>query len=449
MPRLYDRAFRLLRAEAQRCAHEHPAGQVRLDIVLERLETLRQQEGEPLTEDEIREAVMDMLPNFRPQVIAAAARANRPARMAQLTQQLRWIGGIGVGLAALAGGVWVLNLPYPMIRWPVARTAPLILLPSYIQMDHSYRQAISLVEQADQLVNQATSAADLDLGTEKVEQADYHLDRLPVWFLGYYPRLYCNFFACGWSFTLDEFKQARQEVGRMEAKLFQEKNAQTDLDQGVTAVETAQQAYQQAQGPTQQAGAIANWQGGMDQLQEIPAVTLAGRMAATKLVAYQRDFQQVTGQVAGTTRSNTLIGAAKVFANQAAQNSQNPPHSATKWQQIAELWKEAIARLEEVPMEDPGFLEAQTLLAQYISNRDQILVRLQAEEDSVKAFDSAKVFTNHLLASNSPNPSQNISQLQAIVDQLQKVQPGTTVYSEAEPLLKSAQDKLNQANTPQ
>jgi hypothetical protein len=110
-----------------------------------------------------------------------------------------------------------------MIRRPVARTAPIILLPSYISMDRNYRQAIAKVEQADQLVNQATSAADLELGAEKVQQAQKHLDALPVWFLGYEPRLFMTWFRFSWLFTLDEFKAARASVGRMEAKVFQEK----------------------------------------------------------------------------------------------------------------------------------------------------------------------------------------------------------------------------------
>ncbi len=94
-------------------------------------------------------------------------------------------------------------------------------------MDYHYRQAIAKVEQADQLVNSATSPADLTLGEVKVIEAQKHLDNLPVWFLGYWPQ-YTFWF--GWQFTLDEFKSARANVGRMVAKVFQEKNAQTQRE---------------------------------------------------------------------------------------------------------------------------------------------------------------------------------------------------------------------------
>ncbi len=72
-------------------------------------------------------------------------------------------------------------------------------------MDHHYRGALAAVEQADQLINKATANTDIERGAQKVAEAQQHLDSLPVWFLGYYPQMYCGFVGCGWKFTLDEF----------------------------------------------------------------------------------------------------------------------------------------------------------------------------------------------------------------------------------------------------
>jgi hypothetical protein len=55
------------------------------------------------------------------------------------------------------GVVWLANLPYPVIRRPVAGTAPILLLPSYMSVEANYRQAIASVEQAEQLIENATS----------------------------------------------------------------------------------------------------------------------------------------------------------------------------------------------------------------------------------------------------------------------------------------------------
>ncbi|WP_017317024.1 hypothetical protein [Mastigocladopsis repens] len=43
-----------------------------------------------------------------------------------------------------------------------------------------------------------------------------------------------------------------------------------------------------------------------------------------------------------------MIEAAKLFALQAAQALQNPPHRVPKWEQIEKLWLQAIDRLENI-----------------------------------------------------------------------------------------------------
>lgn len=217
MPRLSDRAFQILVAEIQRCTGNDLAGKVQGGIVLKRLERLRLQKGTPVSPGEMRGVVIDMFPSFNEKVLKAAAGANCPP---EPWSKIKFAGALLVGAT---GGLYMLNLPYPMVRLPVARTAPILLLPSYISMDHHYRQAIAHVEQADQLINQASGPGDLTLGEAKLKEAAKNLDTLPVWFLGYSPQ---HTFWHGWQFTLDEFRTARANVGRMEATLFQEKQAQ-------------------------------------------------------------------------------------------------------------------------------------------------------------------------------------------------------------------------------
>lgn len=434
---LSERAFAILSTEAQNCARNDPMLGVQRDMVMKRLARLRARSGSPLTETEIAAEICDLMPNFSKTAIRRAAKANRPPG---IWNTVKWtilltLGGVGT--------IAVANLPYPPIRRPVARTAPILLLPSFMQMDYHYREAIALTQQADQLVNQATSAADFELGTEKVKLAQGHLDALPVWFLGYEPSGYCSLMGCSWRFTLDEFKVAREEIARMEAKLFQEQNAFTLLEEGNAALSAAKAQYQAAN-PTQQATAIATWQTAIERLGEIPSETLAGRMAKTQLVAAQRDFQDVTGQMTATVQSNTAVEAAKLFAIQAATASQNPPHSAEEWEQIANLWLEAMARLKTVEEENPGYLEAQKKLAEYTSNLGQTKTRQSAERDSVGALSQAKarIADWQRLAARDRQNLQLVSSLQEIINQLDRVQSGTTASREAGELRQFAQNKL-------
>ncbi|MBO1346073.1 MAG: hypothetical protein EBE86_001110 [Hormoscilla sp. GUM202] len=186
MSRLNKRAFEILRAEVDQCAGTDRLSQTEKSIVMERLEKLRLQKGDPAQEEELRDTVVDVFPQFSEKALKAAAKANRPP---SALSKMKWPAAL---LLSAAGLIYIVNLPYPMIRWPVARTVPLLLLPSYLSMDRNYRGAIASIEQGDQLVNKATSAADFELGAQKVKKAQSHLDALPVWFLGYYPQRYCT-----------------------------------------------------------------------------------------------------------------------------------------------------------------------------------------------------------------------------------------------------------------
>jgi hypothetical protein len=505
MRRLNNRAFDILLQELDNCSTNDALSQAEKKIVLKRLQQLRQQDGSPASLEELREAVVDIMPQFSDKVLKEAAKANQPPGP---LSKLKWA---AIFLAGSAGVVWVANLPYPMIRWPVARTAPILLLPSYMSMDYHYRQAIAQVEQADQLVNHATGPADFELGAKKVKEAQKHLDALPVWFLGYWPKYT---FWLGWQFTLDEFKTARATVGRMEAQLFQEKNAQTQLTQAEQALNTAKQQYQKAQTIAQKQQANASWQAALDQLEQIPPGTLAGKDAKIKLKANERDFAKVGGSTliaaaqefalqaekAGenpalewqqvealwqeainrlkqvslqdpsyseaqkllaeyqinlgiaqakrkapdNSNSDKLIASAKQFAFAAAKAGLNPPHTASEWQQVGNLWEQAINQLQKIQVENSSYVEAQTLLATYQTNRGTIQTRLQAEQDSVNALQAAKQAIQQFTSSPPTDVNQWNSQLQGIINQLESVKAGTTSYQEAQQLRQFAQNRIKQ-----
>lgn len=444
MARLNDRAYQILKTEIKKAAKaKGDAGTTILRTVLQRLEKMRLERGDYATETQIRASIIDQFPEFSPKVIRQAAQANGQVGWGQ------WIKWGIMGVVVAAGGLWVVNLPFPPIRRPVAKAAPILLLPSFFTMDQNYRQAIAHVEQADQLINQATSGADIALGAEKVKAAQSNLDRLPVWFLGYEPVGYCNFFGCSWRFTVDEFQAARQQVGRMEAQTFQETNALTTLETADQNVAAAKAQYQQGGDDAQRQGAIAHWQVALDQLSQIPPNTLAGELAAQKLIAYERDFAEVTGTVASTQQTNEHISVAKAFGQQAAQMAQNPPHPVHKWSEIVDLWEEAIQELTRVQAGDSGYVEAQTLRAQYVANLAQIKTRHQSEIRAIAAFDQANADISDLLTNtpddpNALNKPATASKIQRIITELEKIETGTTAYAKAQDLLVSARAKLAQ-----
>ncbi|MFN6530118.1 hypothetical protein [Nostoc sp. ChiSLP03a] len=378
--------------------------------------------------------------------VSSISHQKRPSKPNKsIGTKLIWI-AILIGIPA--GVVWLANQPYPIIRRSVVQNAPFLLLPSYMGMEHHYRQALVSLEQAEYLIEKPTSAADLVLGEQQLQQTKTHLDNLPVGLVNDWPEY--KYWWYDWRFSVYSLNAARRQVGQLEAKVFQEKNAQTLLTDNSQALLNAKQQYQIATTVTDKKSAIAAWRSALDKLEEIPGQTLAGKTAQNQLDAYKRDFKEVVGLAAGNERVSTLITAAQQFSWQAAKAGQNPPHTVSEWEQIENLWSEAINRLKQISSEDlVGYAQAQKLLATYETNLGQVKVRRQAEADSVQAFLMAQREIESLIASIPTDPknldrNRVISQLHSIINQLEKVEKGTTVYLKAQESLLSANNKFKQ-----
>lgn len=436
MNRLNQRAFDILRAEIQALATKTGTPAIQVEIALQRLAKLRQQAGSRCGVEELRHTLNDVFPTFSEPVLKRAARANRPPSRLWQSIQLAT-----VGTATIAGGLWVLNLPYPMIRYPVAKVAPIVLLPSFMSMDHHYRQAIALVEQADQLVNQATSAADFARGAEKAKAAQASLDQLPVWFLGYYPNAYCTWMQCSWRFSLDEFEHARKEIARIDARVFQEQNALTQLEQVNLSLGNAKQQYQEAPNEGEKTAAIAQWQQALDRMEQIPVATLAGKQAQTQQRANQRDFEQVVGFTATSAADRSRIEAAREIRHQIdTQFDMKKPHSVEEWEAIGNLWERALTELRTVKD------SANRLKADYEAQRQIATVRLAKEQAAARAYTQAKAQTEALLAiSGSLNRGTVASKIYAIEQLLDEdTIQNTTVSKQARTLRAQAAAKRKQ-----
>jgi hypothetical protein len=350
-------------------------------------------------------------------------------------------------LSIPAGVIWIANLPYPQIRRPVAKNAPLLLVPSYITTEQKYRQALVSLEQAEQLIERPTSPADLTLGGEKLQQTKQSLDEIPSTFIDDW---YDKYRWYEWRFSVSGYNSARQKVGVLEAKVFQEKNAQSLLTNYTQSLTQAKQQYQQTKIDIDKQNALTAWRVALNKLEQIPPDTLAGKTARTQLEIDRQEIEKIGGILSDNERVRTLINAAKQFAWQAATISQKPPHKANKWQQIEELWQEAINRLEQIsPNDGAGYGDAQKLLATYQANLAQVKIRKQAESESVEALAAAEREIEYLLKSLPDNPqgtnyNRIIAELRSIISNLEKVQSGTTAYSKAQELLVFAKNKLKQ-----
>lgn len=290
MPRLYNRAFEIIRTELNNCCTNDPLGKAEKKICLQQLQQLREEQGAPASLAELRNTIVTVVPQFSQKELQKAAKANQTPGV---LSKLKWP---AIFLTSSAGVIWIANLPYPMIRWPVAKTAPILLLPSYMSMDYNYSQAITSLEQAEHLIEQPTSPADFDLGEKKVKAAQKHLDALPTWFLNDWSDY--KYWWYNYSFNTYQLNAYRRKIGKLEAQVFQEKNAQKLLTDSEQKLKKAKDQYQLSPTPTDKQIAILAWRAALDELKQVPSQTFAGKTAKNKFGAYQQDFQEIVGLAA-------------------------------------------------------------------------------------------------------------------------------------------------------
>ncbi|MBD1881708.1 hypothetical protein [Coleofasciculus sp. FACHB-T130] len=174
MSRLNNRAFQILRAEVKNCAGNDALSQMEQRIVLEELEKLRSQPGSPASLEELRKIVIATYANFSQKALLAAAKANRP---------LGIFGKIKLAGCAVAGGTLLLvggtgTLVLAILLSPTAHQSA--GQNASMSTEDRYQEAIASLDQAEELINQAKTAADLALGENKLSEAKTHIDYLPV-----------------------------------------------------------------------------------------------------------------------------------------------------------------------------------------------------------------------------------------------------------------------------
>ncbi len=191
--------------------------------------------------------------------------------------------------------------------------------------------------------------------------------------------------------------------------------------------------------PTQPKVASGLWEQAINRLNQIPRENPQYLEAQKLLAAYQVKLKTVVDP-----RSDNYIEGAKQFALAAANASQKPPHPADKWEQIAKLWQKSIDQLEKIPAEDPSYVTAQKLLAEYQTNLGIVQSRRKAESEAQATLQQANEQIQRLIASPASETRQLKAAIQGIINQLQTIKTGTTAYAEAQRLLISAQNRLKQ-----
>jgi hypothetical protein len=164
-------------------------------------------------------------------------------------------------------------------------------------------------------------------------------------------------------------------------------------------------------------------------LQSIPFWSSDRTEAQKQLKAYQTQADRVEQMV------KALQTAAK-----AAQRSENPPHPTARWIEIQGLWREAIARMEQLPTNSDLQPLAQQKIKEYKANLAAASQRLVKERQSQQRLQEAKDAA--LIANARQGVAQSLEHWQLVystwqtaMKRLKQIPQGTTAYEEAQQLI--------------
>ena len=180
-------------------------------------------------------------------------------------------------------------------------------------------------------------------------------------------------------------------------------------------------------------------------LQSIPFWSGSYGKAQEQLKVYQAQAERVEEMV-----------TALQTAARAAHKSENPPHPTARWVEIQGLWREAIARLEELPTNSNLQPLAQQKIKEYKQNLAASNQRLVKERNSQQRLQEAKDAA--LIAEARQGVAQSLENWQLVyatwqiaMKRLKQIPQGTTAYEQAQqlsslylPKMSSVQDKKTQ-----
>ena len=184
-------------------------------------------------------------------------------------------------------------------------------------------------------------------------------------------------------------------------------------------------------------GAQTDLKNAIDRLAPIPAWSGAYDAAQADLQRYRQDLRAIQA-----------ILQAQATATEAANLSQNPPHTVERWVNIHLLWQRAIDQLETVPNTSPAYDYAQKKHREYQANHSAIGQRITAEEEAEANFNTA--LQTGMLAQQRMETANSLAgwqlaakEWQAAIKGLSLIPQGTLIYEQAQAQMQEYQQYLN------
>jgi len=163
--------------------------------------------------------------------------------------------------------------------------------------------------------------------------------------------------------------------------------------------------------------------------------------------SYHGEAQKLLPNYQNQANSIDPVLMAMKKADEAAESSQNSPHSVQEWQDINSLWKQSVALLKQVPKTSPVYPFAQKKLLNYRDNSGEINQRINLEETTENKIVAAKQAAQtaelrQVSAKSLENWQEVESSWEKAISLLASIPKNVTGNEEAQELFNSYQTKL-------
>jgi len=156
---------------------------------------------------------------------------------------------------------------------------------------------------------------------------------------------------------------------------------------------------------------------------------------------YHGQVEEILPEYEYQIESLDLVGVAQEKAYEAAVQSQNPPHSVSTWNEIADKWRIAIASLADIPADSPVRSLADSKLVEYRANLSTIVLRAESEKTAEELLIQAESAAKQATA--EANTAQSLEDWEAAltsweeaISKLDQIPQGTKPYADAQENLK-------------
>jgi hypothetical protein len=221
------------------------------------------------------------------------------------------------------------------------------------------------------------------------------------------------------------------------------------LDQIVIALKQAAKAADMAKSlpiPEPQWQEIQQvWREAIAQLESVPKEAQTYPLAQNKITQYKENLRTVNLRLAEEQQAVKTLKTAKETAD-IAQVRQGVAQFLTDWQEVTNNWRNAIARLEEIPVTTTAYAPAQELKQNYAPKLQLASDRTQQEQIAQRFFDQASKAATAAQKAGSENQwTLAANNWQNALDYIQQVQPNTSAATRTQPLVQSYSNSLKQA----